>query len=112
MTVKAHIRGTGHIYNSGDESLEIWIQKSSAADLPFVVGQKVSIELVIDGVSYEAGLRATENNDHVWISPKLRSEDGTALRLSDIARTHALEKNQALDIKVSGKTLTITRMSA
>ena len=112
MTVKAHIRGTGHIYISGDESLEIWIQKSSAAELPFVVGQMVPITLVIDGASYEAGLRATENNDYVWISPKLRIADGTARRISDVARIHALKKNQTIDLTVSGTTLTLTRRSA
>ena len=112
MTVKAHIRGTGHIYISGDESLEIWIQKSSAADLPFVLGQMVPIKLVIDGASYEAGLRATENNDYVWISPKLTNADGTALHLSDVSRIHALEKNQTINLEVSGMPLTLTRRCA
>jgi hypothetical protein len=111
MTVLAHVRGTGQFYVSGDECLEIWVQKSRAAELPFVSGALVPVELKIDGASYEAGLRATDNNNYVWISPKMRDADGNAVRLSDVAKTHGLEKNQPVELQVNGKTLSLISRS-
>ncbi len=48
MKITGHIRGLSTFYaEDGLERMEIWINKENAANLPYEVGQRIPIELII-----------------------------------------------------------------
>lgn len=105
--IRAHVRGTGYHYRSGLEAFEIWIPKSKAAALPIILGHRVPISLHVGGTTYEAGLRSTEDNAYIWISPDLRNAKRERVALSEVLSSHGLKKNDVVHLSVDGNLLTI-----
>lgn len=105
--IEGIIRGLGQVYASGEEGLEIRIERPDFAELPLEVDGAVPIGLTIDGERYEASLRATSANKYVWISAKVRNKENARLTLAQVLRDHGLSKNQRLELQALGNELTI-----
>jgi hypothetical protein len=82
MKFVGKIRGLGsHYVETGLERVEIWINKSDAEGMPYELGERVAIELIIGSKMFTAGLRATEGTPYVWVSPDLVDDDGYEVSL-------------------------------
>lgn len=87
-------------YADGTPTLEIHVPRNRAEGLPFHVGARVPITLRFAGIEYDAGLRATERNDYVWVSPTLRSVNGTRTTLGRVLTEGGLRPNDPLILVV------------
>lgn len=93
------IRGMGKYYvESGLEIVEIWINKSDAEGMPYALGERVTINLIIGTKMFTAGLRATEGTLYVWISPDLVDDDGYAVSLAEVLQEHGFQKNEVVTL--------------
>lgn len=106
--VNGTIHGLGNRYADGIERMEIWIDSDRANGLPYSYGHRIPIVLQINGVHYHAGLRATVNNDYVWISPDLKSEDGVADKLAYVLTKAGFNKNDKVILITDGKNIVLT----
>ena len=95
----------GQHYADGVEKRSIEVPKNDASGLPYEIGQRVPVALVVGDATYRAGLRATKRNRTVWISPDLRDHSGTNVRLADIISAYRC--NQLVEIEASGKVLRV-----
>ena len=64
--------------------LIITTRKEDAGPLPYRIGERVSIPLVVNGEEYMAGLRTTVRSATVMICPDLNDSQGTLVRLTDV----------------------------
>ena len=95
-------------YADGTPALEIHVPRNRAEGLPFHEGHRVQITLRFAGIEYDAGLRATERNDYVWVSPDLRSVNGTRTTLGRVVLTEgALRANDRLILVVEGHLVSV-----
>lgn len=107
VQVRGFARGVATFYSDGAEAMEIHTPKSEAHGLPFVDGQRVPVSLRIGAREFIAGLRATESNRYVWISPDVRDSEGRKARLVDILKEANIGKNQRLGLLVNGTNITV-----
>jgi hypothetical protein len=106
MLIPAIIRETGGVYKTGLAQglklLEIHIWKSNSEGLPYKIGERVTITILINSVSYLAGVRATQDCDYIWISPDLKSAEETDIKLAYILKAEGFHKNQFVYLEVIG----------
>jgi hypothetical protein len=99
MKFVGKIRGLGsHYVETGLERVEIWINKSDAEGMPYELGERVAIELIIGSKMFTAGLRATEGTPYVWVSPDLVDDDGYEVSLAEILHENGFQKNQVVTL--------------
>lgn len=112
LGVNAAIRGLGNQYADGTERIEIHVSTDRATGLPYKCGTRVPIVLHIDGESYQAGLRATANNDYVWICPNVYAKNGAPKRLADVVAQAGFKKNDRILLEVTGADIRMTAAGA
>ena len=105
MVVIGRVTCLKQYYADGVEQRSIEIDKNRAAGLPYVIGRRVQVNLAVGGEVYSAGLRATERNKTVWISPDLFDRSGQKIRLADIISRYRC--NQHIEIESRGKAVRI-----
>lgn len=86
--VKGKVRRTNS-YSDGTDYLEIHLKKSNCVSLPFIEGERVNVDLVINNNRYQVGLRMTSNNDYAWVCPNAYFY-GKKIRLSKIVNSLGL----------------------
>jgi hypothetical protein len=106
---KGKVHGLGKNYKNGVEALEVWIQKSNADFLPYKIDEAVEIEIVINNRLYHGLLRATSDNEYVWISPKIFSNNGKRMFLANVLIENDFIKNQEITLSVDGSNITIEK---
>lgn len=84
---------TGRIVCPDDGRLEITINKNQDHGVPLVHGVRVAIIVLIDGATYEAGMRIT-GQGIPWICPDLLDLQGQKVRLADVLRKAGFEEGQ------------------
>lgn len=105
--VNGVIHGLGKRYADGTEPMEIWVPSDRANGLPYSNGLSIPINLQIDGEIYHAGLRATEKNTYVWISPDLRTKDGASDKLVYVLARAGFKKNDKILLLVEGHNILV-----
>lgn len=105
--IKGKVSGLSQYYSDGTERLEVWINKKYEDLLPAKDNQRVSIRLIFAGQSYDAGLRMTPRCSAIWICPNLKL-NGSKVRLADIMERWGFQKNDTLEISVSGNKFIIS----
>lgn len=78
------VRSTGQYYADGARCIEIHIPKGATGNLPVRLGTRVALRLRVGEREMIAGLRATERNPYVWVSPDVRLIDGAARSLGSV----------------------------
>jgi hypothetical protein len=99
-------------YADGTPALEIHVPRNCAGGLPFSVGVRVRIILRFDGIPYDAGLRATERNDYVWVSPDLRTVNGTRTTLGHILTRRGIWRNANVLLIADGHSISVENPDA
>ena len=94
-------------YADGTPALEIHVPRNRAEGLPFHVGARVQITLRIAGIEYAAGLRATDPNDYVWVSPDLRSVNGTQTKLGRVLTGAGIRPNDHVILVAEGHVVSV-----
>jgi hypothetical protein len=107
MAILGAIRGGGQNYVDGLEHLSVLVVNTEAQGLPFAEKQRIPITLNISGNKYQAGIRSRPNYRYVWISPDLIDAEGEKTDLSHVFSKTGFEKNQKVELKVSGKSVTL-----
>ena len=110
--VNAVIRGLGKRYADGTEPIEIHVSTNRANGLPYCYGTRVSITLYVNGVPYHAGLRATIDNNYVWICPNTTAMDGTPNKLAHIIADAGFKKNELISLLVDGADIRIETVNS
>ncbi len=64
--------------------LIIKTRKEDSGLLPYQVGERVIIPLVVNGVHYLAGIRTTVRSTTVMVCPDLNDSTGASVRLVDV----------------------------
>jgi hypothetical protein len=82
-------------------------KKKEAESLPYRLGEGVSIKLIVAGCTYDTLLRATERNDIVWVSERLTDDSGSRCRLSDVLFAAGFRRNDTVNLKEVGNTITV-----
>ena len=108
QVVKGTIRGLGKRYADGTEPMEIWVTIDRACGLPYSNGNRIPIDLQINGDHYHAGLRATVNNAYVWISPDIKTQDGIPKKLAHVLEIAGFKKNDRVLLATNGKNIVLT----
>jgi len=83
----------GRIVSPDTDRLEITIYKNQKHGLPLKHGLRVPIQLLIEGVAYEAGVRIT-GQVIPWVCPDVSDSKGQKVRLADALRKAGFEKGQ------------------
>lgn len=109
--VNAAIRGLGNRYGDGTERIEIHVPSDNAHGLPYSHDIRVPVVLHISGEPYHAGLRATKNNNYVWICPNVKANDGTRKKLADIIANAGFKKNDRVFLVVDGMDIVLQAAS-
>lgn len=105
--VNASIRGLGNRYSDGTERTEIHVQLDCAHGLPYCHDIRVPVVLHIRGEPYHAGLRATIDNNYVWICPDITAIDGTRKKLACILADAGFKKNDRVFLIVDGTNIVL-----
>ncbi|MDO9527966.1 MAG: hypothetical protein Q7J27_02270, partial [Syntrophales bacterium] len=90
----------GRIVCPDTDRLEITIRKNQGHGLPLKHRHRAAINLLIGGVTYEAGVRIT-GQGIPWICPDLRDSIGQKMRLADALRKSGFEKGDKVFIMKS-----------
>jgi 5-methylcytosine-specific restriction enzyme A len=93
------------------ERMEIHIPRKYAAVVKSIDGERVPIDLRIDGERYEAGLRATERNRYIWISHDLKASDGASEKLTNVLENAGFKKNDPVILIVDNRTIVLNRQN-
>ena len=96
-------------YKDGTESFEICFDKDHTGDLPAKEGHRVPFNLLINGETYEAGVRMTKKCPVVWICPDTYDSQGKKRRLSDLLRAVSINKNETIRLWREGDAFVIYR---
>lgn len=107
QVVKGTIHGLGKRYADGTEPMEIWVPTDRANGLPYSNGNRIPIDLQINGEHYHAGLRATVNNAYVWISPDVKTQDGVSKKLAHVLANAGFKKNDKVLLVTDGKNIVL-----
>jgi hypothetical protein len=107
VRVKGKVSGLGNIYANGLEHLEIRVNKDEGQDLPHEIGSKVPVQIIIGSRQYSGGVRSTEAHDYIWVSPTLMDSDNQRTTLAEALMREGIEKNQSVDLEVSGNQVKI-----
>jgi hypothetical protein len=106
MLIPAIISGRGDIYKTGLaqglELLEIDIGKSNRRWLPYKRGERVTITLVINSVSYLANIVAIPKCRDISICSDLKSAEETDVKLAYILKAEGFHNNQFVYLEVIG----------
>ncbi|HCG7136790.1 restriction endonuclease [Vibrio parahaemolyticus] len=89
--IKGKVRRTNR-YADGSDYLEIHLKKSDCANLPFIEGERVNVDSLIDNTRYQVGLRMTRDNDYAWICPNAYAQ-GEKERLANVLSAIGLSAN-------------------
>lgn len=109
--VRGTVHGLGKRYADGTEPMEIWVPSDRASGLPFTNGVRVPINLIIDGLHYRAGMRATVKNDYVWICPDVKTKDGVREKLAHVLSAAGFTKNTKVFLVTEGSNITVQAAS-
>lgn len=90
-----------NVYADGTNNVEIHFSLDCIEDLPIVKNQRASINLVVNGSTYHAGIRHTDNNKYIWISPDCEF-NGKKMRLSDVIFNAGFKRNDEIFISFEG----------
>ncbi|MCE4937472.1 HNH endonuclease [Aliivibrio fischeri] len=101
--VKGKVRRTNN-YSDGSDYLEIHLKKGNCGNLPFVEGERVNIDLVINDKKFQVGLRMTSKYDYAWICPDVYLH-GEKFRLSNIVNSIGLCANDDVLLDYRNKQL-------
>lgn len=110
--VKGTIRGLGDLYPDGTERMEIHLPSDRTNGLPYSDGNRVPLELQINGDHYRAGLRATVSNPYIWISPDLKTKDGVSEKLAHVLTKAGFKKNDKIFLVIDGKNIVVMPASS
>lgn len=105
MLIKGKVRSPD-LYADGTKRIEIWFPKEKLDELPIKVNQRVEIEIVIYEKKYMAGIRHTDNNPYIWISPNCKYKD-KEVRLSNIIFDAGFKVNDEILIDFIGDRATV-----
>lgn len=105
--IKGKVRGLSLFYSDGTERVEIWINKKYKNSLPAKNNQRIPVKLLFGSESYNAGLRMTPKCSVVWVCPNLKL-NGSKVRLADIMERWGFQKNDTLEVSVSGNKFIIS----
>ena len=100
----AVIRTQGN-YADGQDNLFIAIRKADAVGFPFKDGERVEVDLEVNGRVYAGGVRTTSSLDIVYIASDLRTLQGKEVRLAAVLATIQLYRNDRVTIEVDEKGL-------
>jgi hypothetical protein len=98
----AVIRGDSSKHADGRERRTIAIKKKDAAGFPYREGARVPIDLVVLGVTYGAGVRATASQSVVYIAADLRGPLSENVTLAAVLEGARLQKKQHVTLEVEG----------
>lgn len=104
------IRVTGHRYTgSGLEGVNVWISKQTweAAHLPLEGDKRLQVVLEIAGREYQGGIRATDDNPDIYISPDVEGPDKNLATIFDRLGWH---KNDKLHVEVNGRRIRLVKV--
>lgn len=105
-TIRGTVREVNR-YADGTPALEIHVPRDRAEGLPFQLGIRVPITLRLGRAEYEAGLRATARNEYVWVSPDLRTSDGSRTTLGHILTSGGIERNSEVMLVIAGHAISV-----
>lgn len=100
--IRATVRGLGRSYKDGTPAYEIWIPLSARERLPVVNDVRIPIRLWIGGREFQAGLRATENNQYFWLCPDMTDDTGKQ-SLGRILTDAGFTTNDPVELLVVGR---------
>jgi hypothetical protein len=101
--IEGKARVTSRLYADGTEVMEITFSKAKyKQNLPVKNNLRIPIELRILNKDYEAGIRMTERNPHIWICPNLEHQ-GSKVRLADVLKNAGIKKNDSIIFQVENK---------
>ena len=109
--VYGKLRGIGHRYPDGLESMEVHVPMESSGGLPLVLGKRVTISLVVGGAAYIAGLRATDRNGYAWICPDLQDRNKKKVTLARVMKNMNIRRNQQIRLHVIGTDVHLSAFS-
>lgn len=107
VSVVGTIHGLGKRYVDGTEPMEIWVPSDRANGLPYSYGNRIPIDLQINGEHYHAGLRATVNNAYIWISPDVKTKDGVSKKLAYVLTNAGFKKNDKVFLVTDGNKIVL-----
>lgn len=105
--VEGTVRGTGK--REDLTKMEIWVRKTKANGLPYVLGKQIEIRLRIADSWYDAKIHSTLRNPEVWISPKLTGHNREPRKLADVLSGAGFLKNEKVFLEVDGTTITVLK---
>jgi hypothetical protein len=113
MVIMGVIRGMDNTYvGTGLEQLAVHVKKTEAKGLPFEEEQRVPITLIFSGKAYQAGIRARPDYDFVWICPDVIDTEASKTNLAQIFSDTGFEKNQKVELMVSGSFVMLTAIGS
>lgn len=100
----------GKIKNSGFYKdcvpvMTIAISKEFCGLVPHTFGERKEVPFIVDGVEYQAGVRATEKMIYLKICQDLIGKDGKMVRLADLLRGHGLTTTDSVTLRVTDQTI-------
>jgi len=107
--VDAVIRKLGLVYTDGTPNMEIHVSMKKAEGLPLRIGERVPIRLQIDGIEYQAGLRATQRNKYAWVCPNMYEPGNEPTKLGRVLLEAGFQANDRVQLQVEGDSLTVRR---
>lgn len=108
IKVSGCIRGLSQKYTDGVERQEIWINKRDAAPLQYKNKMRIPIKLHIGSESFDAGIRATQDTEYVWICPDMRDSRNKKTCLAHVLGKEGFSKNQKVVLDVNGENIRIS----
>lgn len=105
MKIRGKVACPG-VYKDGVQSVEINFSKQYIDDLPIRRNARAHLSLTAKGKTYDAGIRHTDRNKYIWISPNCFFED-EKVRLADLIFDLGFECNDLITLDFQGDAATI-----
>lgn len=109
IVIDGHVRDLGRPYKSGAPRLEIHVPKKHAEGLPYKLGERVQTALCVGEVEYFAGLRATHDNDYVWVCPDMLDAVGARRKLGPTLVEAGFVPNEPVRLRISTTGITVEK---
>jgi putative restriction endonuclease len=109
VNVKGTIHGLGRakLYADGTEPMEITVPKNSANGLPYSIGNRTPIDLLINGEHYHAVILSTEENPVIYISQSVKTKDGVSEKLSYVLTNAGFKNKDKVRLEIYGHNIVL-----
>lgn len=99
QTINGRVTRIG-FYRDTLPKLVITVPKNATGGLSICDGERVDLQLSMNGEAYHAGIRTTSKAKTLTICPDLRDKAGNEIRLTDLLLRHNIQQKDTVAITI------------